>query len=109
MQVVSSFASPSLSSYPRRTTISGHHHDAYTSLIPWLKSLFFSSGIRTIVGNKNCANGTYIVNITVNNNNASLTSSLHFLGEQHDKPWTFLVLNASLLTNVVLALKVQFM
>jgi hypothetical protein len=34
---------------------------------------------------------------------------LHFLGEQHDKPWTFLVLNASLLTNVVLALKVQFM
>jgi hypothetical protein len=86
MQVVSSFASPSLSSYLGRTTIASHHHDAYTSVIPWLKSLFFSSGIGAIVGNNNCANGTYIVNITVNNNNASLTSSLHLLGKQHDKP-----------------------
>jgi hypothetical protein len=79
MQVVSSFASPSLSSYPRRTTIAGHHHDAYTSLITWLKSLFFSNGIGAIVGNNNCANGTYIVNTIVNNNNASLTSFFAFL------------------------------
>jgi hypothetical protein len=86
MQVVSSFASPSLSSYPRITTIASYHHDAYTSLIPWFKSLFFSSGIGAIVGNNNCANGMYIVNTIVNNNNASLTSSLHFLGKQHGKP-----------------------
>jgi hypothetical protein len=86
MQVVSSFASPSLNSYPRKTTIAGHHHDVYTSLIPWLKSLSFSSGIGAIVGNNNCANGMYTVNTTVNNNNASLTSSLHFLGKQHGKP-----------------------
>jgi hypothetical protein len=32
-----------------------------------------------------------------------------WLGKQHGKPWTFLVLNASLVINVVLALKVQFM
>jgi hypothetical protein len=83
MEVVSYFASPSLSStsysYPRGTTIAGHHHDACTSFIPWLKSLSSSNGAGAIVGCSNCANETYIVNTTIKNNNASLISSLHIL------------------------------
>ncbi len=57
----------------------GHHCDACTSLIPWLKSLSSSNGAGAIIGHNNCANETYIVNITIKNNNASLISSLHIL------------------------------
>jgi hypothetical protein len=44
-----------LISYPRGTAIASHHHDAYISLIPWLKSLSSSNGARAIVGRSNCA------------------------------------------------------
>jgi hypothetical protein len=67
------------SSCLKGTSIVGHHHDAYTSLVPWLKSLFSSSGAGAIVGSSSCAKETYIVNTTVNNSNASLASCLHLL------------------------------
>jgi hypothetical protein len=57
----------------------GHHHDACTLIISWLKILSFSSGAGAIVGSSSYANEIYIVNTTVNNSSASLTSSLHLL------------------------------
>jgi hypothetical protein len=56
----------------------GHHDDAWTLFIPYFKNLFSPCGVR-VVGNNSCANGTYSVNITLNNSIGSLTSSLHFL------------------------------
>jgi len=57
----------------------GHHDDVYTLFIPCFKNLFSPSGVGAIVGSSSCANGTYSVNATLNNNITNLTSSLHLL------------------------------
>jgi hypothetical protein len=57
----------------------GHHDDTCTFFIPCFKSLFSPSGGGVVVGSNSCANGTYSVNIILNNSIGSLTSSLHLL------------------------------